>query len=438
MREEREVTQSHSSFVPWALRGSEFRSVRYTGKRMKLQKSFALALVWLAVLTSFSIIPSAGASTPSTIRVSVSVNPSGELVANWQKSSLRNATYWVSTVPSSGGCVVKALTCRITVGRSGAVKVAVVAESAGKTSPPSYSHVVQTRTIVLLAGQSNAFGSSSLALDQPSGINLVDQVSAQIPKGSVSLSWSSLFALDQPQSASGYVPLATPQIESPLITGGISNVQFFGPELGIAKGLFSSFHEPLSVLKVTVPNSNLLGNWSPLSKYGCFSNLVHVLKNHIALDAKNGIVDFFQAVVWYQGESDAMNLVTQDAYVSALGSFFGSLDRAVPAVSNAPLILVKESIAAFIELLSTLNRCGEDRCLLLSHGDAAVREADEVFSLTRPRTSTVDSLGLDRTDLYVHLTNHGELQLGLEIAAAIVTQQLAARSPDRLALPISG
>ncbi len=308
------------------------------------------------------------------------------------------------------------------------MKVAVVAHSAGKTSLPSYSRVVQTRTVVLLAGQSNAFGSSSFAIDERSGINLVDQVSAQIPKGAVSLSWSSLFALAQPQSSSGYVPLATPQIESPLITGGISNVQFFGPELGIALGLSAAFHEPLSILKVTVPNSTLLGNWSPLSKYGGFVNLVRMVNDHIALDAKHGIVDFFQGFVWYQGEGDAMKFVTKEAYLSALVSFFGSLNHEVPAISKAPVVLVKESISASIEYLSALNKCGIDTCVNLSLGDAAVREADEAFSLTRSRTSTVDSLGLDRTDLNVHLTNHAELELGLKIAAAIAAQRLATSS----------
>jgi hypothetical protein len=205
-------------------------------------------------------------------------------------------------------------------------------------------------------------------------------------------------------------------LDSPQISSIATPVQIFGPEIGIARRVWTDIQQPVTIVKVTYPGSDLATDWQPNGDL--FNDLVTMVRSTMAFDAASKTLDTIGAFYWYQGEADAGVPAEASAYQSNLSAFIGAVRSQLPMAPTAPFALVKESGDADIAHEQATGTCPPDNCASQILGNAEVREAEDWAVSNLPNVIEVDSLGLPRSFDYVHLTNIGELTLGSELAAA--------------------
>jgi|GEM_PF-608612 len=326
--------------------------------------------------------------------------------------------YQVSSSPrATKSCTTTALTCTFSGIRDAtAWRFAVRYKTVTGWSPfSSYSDVVPHRSLVIVAGQSNAVGLGSVALNH--GVNLLTSTATSADRA-VKLAWDQPFdANPNPVglSSSGPVKLSTPQLRSWGAPGQIG-ATYFGPELGIARDLYIGGVSDLVVLKVAASGTTLVAAPAPwAARTGTlYQRLVADAHELMATEAAHGISLTVGGVVWYQGESDAAPGVAP-YYLGALQDFLGDLHTDLGEGSTTPTVLVKE------EMGYSLYEQLVDHVItpqVFEAGEAAnqqVRSADDFEALHVGHVATVDTDGLPRVIDEVHLTDHAELSLGYEV-----------------------
>jgi len=285
-----------------------------------------------------------------------------------------------------------------------------------------WSAVVPHVSILIVAGQSNAVGLGAPAVNA-AGVNVATAMTAKA-FGVVPIAW------DQPVDAipirmgltsAGPVPISTPQLRSwgsPAQVGA----QYFGPELTTARRLYNHGQQHFVVLKVAVSGSTMVNGtappWNAPSGW-LYQRLVNDTRHLQAKEAGLGVLATVGAVVFYQGEFDAVPGVAAQ-YGPALLTFLTDLHQDLGENANTPVVLVKEEMAyAYYAGLLT-NQMTLDQWESLNQANDLVRAADDTAATTLPHVSTVESAGLDRISDLVHLSATGQIQLGLLIGSVLL------------------
>ncbi len=373
-------------------------------------------LVVVALLGPLLSLRSAGATPPqlaAPTNLSARAVPSG-VVLSWTPPPWATAstTYAVTASPPGPTCAAlgkRTCTAAMQTLRLERFVVTATAPSGSRvTSLPSA--VVTPELVVVVAGQSNATGEASYAVDPITKVSTFASpfTNAADTKDGIEL-WKFGPAA---HFGTGFAGLDTPQrMATPL---GVQQV--FGPEIGLARGLMADRHLRLTIVKVTYPGSTIAA-WLPTRPQGLFPTLIGQVgaAEHVLIE--RGIVPVLGGVVFFQGESDALDPNLAPNYSRDLSAFTAGLRQTFG--SELPLVLLEESSALDIAVQRTANQCLPQGCDAEAASDAEVRGADAALAASLNHVALVDSAGLPRVSPWVHLSNVGERVIGREAATAL-------------------
>lgn len=254
--------------------------------------------------------------------------------------------------------------------------------------------VTAPRLVLIVAGQSNATGLGSYAVDPTTGVDYLTKPYATKADHEDTITWlqSGLVVDEKPE-----VSLDTPQMRA--IIGNKEGKQIFGPEIGLARTVTAETGEPLTIIKVTYPGTLLGGEWDPGDSL--WKKMVKFVDATIATDAARGVTDHVGGFYWVQGEADSVCPICAEYYQYHLTEFVQALrsDAIVPTAS--PIVLGKTWMSK--------NPKGSDE----------VRAADDYVAAHEPNVYEVDTKDLPRP-LGLHISNVGELALGKDMAKVAV------------------
>jgi len=288
-----------------------------------------------------------------------------------------------------------------------AVGMLAVGLLASCTSDPAGS--VTHRNLVVVAGQSNAMGIGSFAIDPVTGINYLDPPYATPADTTDPLYWIVGWVKQPP--AGSINNLDTPQVNVYNPAQGAH----FGPEVGLARQAYADSPVPITIVKSTWPDNSLASGWNPSVPNGIYTKTIAMVKSRISTDSLNGQIDTIIGFYWYQGESDAISTAYSSSYRVNLTNLITHVRLDLGSVR---FVIAKESIAEVIASKQMAGICPDPDCAIEVAGDKAVRAADDWAVANRNDVREVDSLGLPRWTDHMHLTNQSELTLGALLAKA--------------------
>lgn len=371
----------------------------------------------MASITGASAGAAGVAKAPKKV-TGVSASPGvGTITISWKLDAGSGVTYTVSSTPVGKGCeVIDLASCTVPATTSTPWRFTVTASDALGTSTPSApTRGVPHRILLVVTGQSNALGATSFPIDPTTGIDYLARPYRNEADTRSLITWPGWWELAPPVTPSGLVPLDTPQY----LNLSTPPVQIFGPELGLARQIWSDTRQAVTIDKVVFSNSSVV-QWSPNSPSCIYAGMIWIVKQTMARDATAGQLDTIGAFYWYQGESDAGDPTLYPSYQANLTAFIADVRSDLPTDATAPVVLSKMSISQLISYEIATGICASPGCASLISGDTAVRAADDWAAANLSHVLTVDTLGLPRTkaSAYIHLPNVGELQLGQKLAAA--------------------
>lgn len=252
--------------------------------------------------------------------------------------------------------------------------------------------------ILVVAGQSNALGYQSYVVD-PSTHKDVFTESHSAANKKVLVMWD-----ESGVTSSGKVPvpLDTPQH----LAGAPSPV--FGPEVGLARALYSDGDRHLLVVKVAFSGSSLAADWQPNDPD--FQALVAMVQHAESWASGAGWSPSIAAVYWMQGESDAMTAPWASSYHSHLLSFIAAVRQQLGLSSKTPFVIGEIDLHDYIEFEIAHDDCSSPSCTNEKHWN------EEVMAAQRKAASTdvfvASTASLPRYEDFLHLTDAGELVLG--------------------------
>jgi Carbohydrate esterase, sialic acid-specific acetylesterase len=374
-------------------------------------------LLLLVALFGSLLAPSAAGAAPSQLAAPTNLSAravTGAVVLSWSPPLWASAStvFTVTASPPGPSCsTVGRRTCTAALDSLRPERFVVTAStpSGGRVTSLATA-VVTPELVVVVAGQSNATGEASYAVDPrtkvssfaPPFTNAADTEDAiQIWKFGPSAHFGTGFAgLDTPQR------MATP----------IGVQQVFGPEIGLARGLMADRHLRCTIVKVTYPGSTIAA-WQSGNPQGLFATLIGQVGAASRVLIGRGIVPVLGGVVFFQGESDALDPTLAPDYSRDLTAFVAGLRGTFGP--RLPLVLLEESSALDIAVQRNANQCLAQGCDAETAGDLAVRSADAALAASLSRVTLVDSAGLPRVSPWVHLSNVGERAIGREAATAL-------------------
>lgn len=270
-----------------------------------------------------------------------------------------------------------------------------------------------TNVLLIVAGQSNAMGVESYATDPYTGVDYLAPPYTNGADDSDQLVWTPSDILN---SSLTPVPLDTPQT---VTFPGYNPSQIFGPEIGIARQLYTDLGLSATIVKVTYEGISLATDWSPSGAgLDMFPELISTVQGQIASDAANGITDVIGGFYWYQGESDATNKQDAANYKMNLKRFILAVRSNLP-MGTAPFVIAQESIDPLVNVDVAEGLCTAKQCKAILQENAKIRNADVAMQTLLPDVVTVDTSDLARMpDTGLHLTNLSELTLGARMATA--------------------
>ena len=375
----------------------------------------SLAIVGLGAIPAGATTTVAAPSAPASI---VAKAQYGGVKLSWSKSTGAGVTYTVTSTPAGKRCVTTTTSCVILITDSTPWQFSVTASNTVGTSTaspltPHYAH----RTILIVAGQSNATGWESYATDPTTHVNYMAAPYTNGADTNDVITWEPWKVLS---GGSSVVPLDTPQNRG----SRRLPVDIFGPEIGLARQIWADKQLPVTIVKAAYPGTFLSTNWSPsggslnvTSGSGLFAGMLTLVAKTMTNDAKYGQVDTIGGFYWYQGEADSSTLATAANYQANLTTFITTLRADLPMSPSAPVGLVKEDMSPYWNSVETL--LSPTQYLSFMQGNTEVRAADDAVAATVPYVVAVDSSGLVRTGpQLVHLTNVSELTVGQSLARA--------------------
>ena len=365
-----------------------------------------------------------------TTPVSIKATPAlGGIKVSWTKVSGAGVTYSVSSTPQGKSCsVVNENSCFISVTDSTPWQFSVTASATAGSSAPSpltanYPH----RVVLLVAGQSNAIGAGSYAVDPVTKINYYGDSYANGADSNDLLQMAPWFKYSNSLLTEQPVPLNTPQQRN-----GKGALATFGPEIGLARQLWKNRKLPVTIIKCAYGGTTLAVDWNPNLPPGqdpatwlqLYPKTLSTVKNVMTADAKAGQLDTLGGIYWYQGETDVTTEAYAVSYQANLTNLIARFRADLPISASAPFGIVKESKAQRLDRALAMGWCTPEGCAAALRKDARVRAADDWAAANLNQVYTVDSLDAGRLetnnpdDSLIHLTNLGELLVGQRLAQA--------------------
>jgi hypothetical protein len=277
-----------------------------------------------------------------------------------------------------------------------------VATTLAWSNAPAASAAAPPLDILVLAGQSNALGYQSYVVDPTTHKNVFSESHSAADK-KVLLMWNESGVRT---SGPAPVPLDTPQV----LSGAPSPV--FGPEVGLARALYSDGHHHLLIVKVAFSGSSLAVNWQLGTPD--FEALVTTVQQAEGWASSHGWSPSIGALYWMQGETDAMSQVDASSYRSNLTAFLANVRTQLDLQSATPIVVGEIDLHDYIEFESLHHDCTTATCSSEKRWNAQVMGAERVMAAKEVFVTSTSKL--PRFHDFLHLTNGAELVLGRAFA----------------------
>ncbi len=379
-------------------------------------KTIALLAAFLLLLSGVAFSTTAEAKAPAAPRNAKVTVQVGQVTVSWTKLTATGVAYQVTSLPAGKTCtVVDQDHCTFAIGDSTRWRFQVTATTQAGTSPPTApTKFYKQRTLLIVAGQSNALGYGSFAVDPDTRTNYYQAPYRNGADSASTITWAHLSLIPMP--ADHPVKLSSPQIFT-LADG--SQRRIFGPELSLARDLYANHKLAVTFVKATWGGTSLAYYWDVHRSDSLFWQLVDHYNVLVQADAAKGQLDTLGMIYWYQGEHDMVTPADADAYQANLVDLVSNLRGNLLNGANARVALVKAWISPLINLLEFF---GADPATVAAYreGHAKVRAADDWAAANIPGVNVaadVSDLPFSANDP-AHLTNIGEIALGHRLATA--------------------
>lgn len=378
--------------------------------------------LWAA--TGMTASPAGAAGTTLATPGGVTASPGvGTLTISWSQLSTSGVTYRASSTSGATCAVIDAASCTIPDTATGSPTFTVTASKTGFTSsaPSAPTAPIPTRLVIVVAGQSNANGYESYAVDPVTGVNYMAPPMTNGADSHDLITWEPWSQL--PGTGGSPVPLDSPQ--QAVYSGGTFTI--FGPEIGLARQLWTDTGRAVTIVKCAYTGTSLDKNWTPKPKksvgslpLGLFPATVAKVKATMAADAASGTLDVLGGIVWDQGESDATNPSWAARYQDNLTGLIAAFRASLPMSASAPFALAETDLTEFFPYLTSTVKVSPRKLQSYVNGNAEVRAADVWAAAHLPDVVVADTADLPRASpSLIHLTNVGQLTIGARLAKAM-------------------
>jgi len=364
--------------------------------------------------SSAAAAPTSGlASVPVGVRVAPGV---GTITVRWDPPASHGSSpitgYVVTSSPAGRTCSSATLSCTVTgiVDRT-PWRFAVAATNGSGTGARSpLTTPLHSVVVVVVAGQSNATGEESFAVDPVTHRSVFDGTSGADTRSYLSFAGPYWHPAGIPPA-----PLDFPQVPAADHARAI-----FGPEVGLARGLWAHGDRDLVVDKVVSDGSSLAIDWRPNGQL--FDSLVSKTGSLLEWAVSRGWSPTIGGIFWLQGETDALHATEAASYRRNLTAFIVALRAALPCAPHTPFVLGETTIAPWVRLTEHHHGCLPSACAALLAQDAEVRAAQVDVAATVSDVFRTDTAKLPRAPLQLHLSAAGELDLGAAFASIAATR----------------
>jgi hypothetical protein len=275
----------------------------------------------------------------------------------------------------------------------------VASGSEGPSGASTGSHSLPRLTIVVVAGQSNALGYQSYVVDPKTRKDVFTDGTGTVADRRVLLTWDESGV---PGGALPPVSLDTPQ----RLSGAPSPV--FGPEVGLARYLFTHGHRNLLIVKVAFSGSSLAADWVPGA--ADYKAMVRAVGGATLWASEHGWRPVVSGFYWMQGETDAMTASTAETYGANLKAFIGNARRSIGMSSTAPFVIGEIDLTDYIKFELVHHLCTTAGCSGETAWNKEVMSAQKKAAGAHVFVASTSSLA--RYEGFLHLTNTSELALG--------------------------
>jgi hypothetical protein len=266
--------------------------------------------------------------------------------------------------------------------------------------------------LFVLAGQSNAAGWSSVISRATPKFDLWNGSTRSPVDTRAKIMW---LGCGLQSSGSTPVTMSTHQHYLPL-----PSVPTFGPEVGIARRLWSAGWTNLAFVKVTCGGTDLEHFWYQGSDQ--FTTLVSTTLAMEGWYTAHNTVPVLSGGFWVQGEADAQDLSAATQYYEHGSALIQAVRAATISVRTFPIILGSIDISQWIQHWYTTNgSCLSNQCLDFERGNEEVRAADRRAASELSNVYVVDTASIPRNTIdYIHIGPEGQLQLGRALGDAFL------------------
>lgn len=370
-----------------------------------------LTLALFVALVGLTVPTISRAASPS-----ISVEPiAGAVVVQWKGMSLSaGQVFVVESSPGTFTCRTSSLICSVPVTATYPIlkfRVKQLSGAGALVAQSPWSKTIKTTHLFVVAGQSNAAGFAAETKVASEKFNLWSgpgRNGADTATDFVSVGCLMKQVGPTPQK------LNTPQVYT------TTKATVFGPEVGIARTLWSAGWKNVAISKVTCGGTDLEHFW-----YQGSDQFTLLLTTTIGLEnwyAAHGTVAVLSGAFWVQGETDSQDLATANDYFLHANDLIASIRAATFSVPTFPIIAGSIDMSAWIRHTAYVNgKCLSATCLSYEAGNNAVRAADIRLANENANTYVVDTAGLPRDPVdFVHITSPGMLRLGNLLGAKLL------------------
>ena len=369
---------------------------------MKLWIRFAIAGVFA---TSLIPLTARGASGPLSITVTPDL---ASVRVAWTGASLpAGGHYLVTSSPKKYSCNTVSTSCTIRVAATLPTlrfHVAAVSPKGVTVAKSDPSRTINTVHLFVLAGQSNAAGWSAVISRTSPKFDLWNGSTRSPVDNTAKIMW---LGCGLQSSGSTPVSLSTHQHYLPL-----PSVPTFGPEVGIARRLWSAGWTNVAFVKVTCGGTDLEHFWYQGSDQ--FTTLVSTTLAMEGWFTAHHTVPVLSGGFWVQGEADAQDLSAATQYYEHGSALIQAVRAATISVRTFPIVLGSIDISQWIQHWYTTNgSCLSKECQDYERGNNEVRAADRRAASELSNVYVVDTAAIPRNNVdYIHIGPEGQLQLG--------------------------
>jgi hypothetical protein len=234
------------------------------------------------------------------------------------------------------------------------------------------SHTKQTVPLFIFAGQSNMVGFGSTGSTLPANLR-TPRKDAQFWDRSAG-AWST----------------------TPVTPNGV-----YGPEVSTLRRLADKLHRPVLGVKVAENSTSLATDWNPSSPNGYYAQMRSVVSDALLARVKDEGLPRVAGFFWMQGETDAQQAATAQAYSANLNGLISQV-RTDFSADRLPFVIGRIRVNNPTTEL----------------GDNWVRAAEDQAAKRNPDVGTVSTDDLTRIPDFLHFDGPGLIALGNRFADA--------------------